>query len=34
MPEPLVVGEGLGEIQSALDRQRAGVSASKLVVRV
>ncbi|MCC4247673.1 MULTISPECIES: zinc-binding alcohol dehydrogenase family protein [Microbacterium] len=34
MPEPLVVGEGLAEIQGALDRQRAGVSASKLVVRV
>lgn len=34
MPEPLVVGEGLGDVQAALDRQRAGVSASKLVVRI
>lgn len=34
MPEPLVVGEGLADIQGALDRQRAGVSASKLVVRL
>lgn len=34
MPEPVVVGEGLGDLQAALDRQRAGVSASKLVVRL
>ena len=34
MPEPLVVGDGLEHVQAALDRQRAGVSASKLVVRV
>lgn len=33
-PEPVVVGSGLADIQGALDRQRAGVSASKLVVRV
>lgn len=31
-PEPLVVGHGLGQIPAALDRQLAGVSASKLVV--
>ncbi len=34
LPEPVVVGEGLGGIQPALDRQRAGVSAQKLVVRI
>lgn len=33
-PAPVVVGEGLGAIQGALDRQRAGVSAQKLVVRL
>lgn len=31
-PQPIVVGEGLGAIPEALDRQRAGVSAAKLVV--
>jgi NADPH:quinone reductase-like Zn-dependent oxidoreductase len=34
VPEALVAGEGLGAIQSAVDRQRAGVSARKLVVRL
>jgi NADPH:quinone reductase-like Zn-dependent oxidoreductase len=31
-PEPLVVGQGLGSIQMALDRLQAGVSAKKIVV--
>lgn len=31
-PEPLVAGHGLEAIQGALDRQRAGVSAQKVVV--
>lgn len=31
-PEPRVVGHGLKSIQAALDAQRAGVSAQKLVV--
>jgi NADPH:quinone reductase-like Zn-dependent oxidoreductase len=34
VPEALVAGEGLGAIQGAVDRQRAGVSARKLVVRL
>ncbi|WP_136588051.1 zinc-binding alcohol dehydrogenase family protein [Microbacterium hydrothermale] len=33
-PDPLVVGDGLDALQGALDRQRAGVSAQKIVVRV
>lgn len=33
-PAPLVVGEGLRAIQGALDRQRTGVSARKVVVRL
>lgn len=33
-PAPLVVGEGLRAIQGALDRQRTGVSAQKVVVRL
>ena len=33
-PTPLVVGEGLTAVQGALDRQRAGVSARKVVVRL
>lgn len=32
VPEPLVVGSGLAAVQTALDRQRAGVSARKVVV--
>lgn len=32
VPEPLVVGTGLAAVQGALDRQRAGVSAQKIVV--
>lgn len=32
MPEPLVVGHGLDAVQGAIDRQRAGVSARKVVV--
>jgi NADPH:quinone reductase-like Zn-dependent oxidoreductase len=32
VPEPLVVGTGLDSVQTALDRQRAGVSARKVVV--
>lgn len=32
VPAPLVVGSGLDAVQSALDRQRAGVSAQKVVV--
>lgn len=31
-PDPLVVGEGLRTIQHALDRQKKGVSAAKVVV--
>jgi NADPH:quinone reductase-like Zn-dependent oxidoreductase len=31
-PKPTVVGHGLGDIQAAMDRQRHGVSAAKLVV--
>ena len=31
-PKPTVVGSGLGEIQRAMDVQRAGVSAAKVVV--
>ncbi|MDQ1085450.1 NADPH:quinone reductase-like Zn-dependent oxidoreductase [Microbacterium sp. SORGH_AS 344] len=33
-PAPLVVGNGLEVVQDALDRQRAGVSAQKVVVRL
>lgn len=33
-PEALVVGEGLDQIPNALDQQRRGVSARKLVVRL
>lgn len=33
-PAPVVVGEGLGAVQGGLDRQRAGVSAQKVVVRL
>ncbi|WP_308159118.1 zinc-binding alcohol dehydrogenase family protein [Curtobacterium sp. ISL-83] len=32
VPEPLVVGAGLEAVQAGLDRQRAGVSARKVVV--
>jgi hypothetical protein len=31
-PEPVVVGKGLDHIQAALDAQRQGVSAKKVVV--
>ncbi len=31
-PQPVVVGHGLGDIQAAMDQQRHGVSAAKLVV--
>lgn len=31
-PPPTVVGTGLGDLQKALDLQRAGVSATKVVV--
>lgn len=31
-PDPLVVGEGLRSIQHGLDRQKKGVSASKVVI--
>jgi len=34
VPEPLVVGTGLASVQVALDTQRAGVSARKVVVRL
>lgn len=34
VPAPLVVGTGLDALQGALDRQRAGVSAKKVVVRL
>jgi len=34
VPEPLVAGTGLASVQAALDRQRAGVSARKVVVRL
>jgi formyltetrahydrofolate deformylase len=32
IPEPMLMGEGLGGVQAALDRQRSGVSARKIVV--
>lgn len=32
VPTPMVVGEGLGAVQGAFERQRAGVSATKVVV--
>lgn len=32
LPEAIVAGDGVGAIQEALDRQRAGVSARKIVV--
>ena len=31
-PEPQVVGSGLGSVQEAMDRQKKGVSAKKIVV--
>lgn len=31
-PDPLIIGKGLGDLQKALDRQKAGVSAKKVVV--
>ena len=31
-PEPLVVGEGLSSIQAGMDKQRAGVSARKVII--
>jgi hypothetical protein len=31
-PDPLVVGEGLRSVQHALDQQKKGVSAAKVVV--
>jgi NADPH:quinone reductase-like Zn-dependent oxidoreductase len=34
VPKPTVAGHGLGEIQHALDIQRSGVSAAKIVVTV
>lgn len=34
VPEPLIVGTGLSSIQDALDRQRGGVSAQKVVVSI
>ncbi len=34
VPAPLVVGSGLDAVQPALDRQREGVSAQKIVVRL
>lgn len=34
VPEPVVVGDGLAAVQGALDRQRAGVSAQKVVVTI
>jgi hypothetical protein len=33
-PDPLVVGKGLDKIQEAVDKQRAGVSAAKVVVEL
>ena len=33
-PEPLVAGQGLESLQAAVDLQRVGVSASKVVVRL
>lgn len=33
-PDPVVVGEGLEQVQTAIDRLRRGVSAQKLVVRL
>ena len=34
LPKPLVVGKGLEYLQEALDKNKAGVSATKLVVEV
>ncbi len=34
LPEPLVVGRGLDAVQEGIDRQRAGVSARKVVVSI
>lgn len=34
IPKPFVAGRGLGSIQEALDKNRAGVSATKLVVEI
>ena len=31
-PDPIIVGKGLGDIQEALLKQKAGVSAKKVVV--
>jgi hypothetical protein len=33
-PDPLVVGKGLDKIQEGVDKQRAGVSAAKVVVEL
>ena len=34
LPEPLVVGKGLENVQKAMDKQKAGVSAKKVVVEL
>lgn len=34
LPEPMVVGKGLQNIQHAMDVQRGGVSAKKVVVSI
>lgn len=34
LPEPLVAGQGLENLQAAVDLQRGGISARKVVVRL
>lgn len=34
MPEPIVVGTGLDHLQDAMTKLKAGVSASKIVVKL
>ena len=34
MPEPMVVGEGLDKIQAAMAKNKEGVSAAKVVVKL
>jgi hypothetical protein len=34
LPEPLVVGQGLENVQKGLDKQKAGVSAKKVVIEL
>ena len=34
LPEPLVVGQGLESVQKGLDKNKAGVSAKKVVIEL